>query len=155
MYRQSEKKLVKQKYLLQMSSQYGELLPTNGWDRFTILGHPVNFNWFRVLALLLQQRRSPEANQTLHDLWSSPGLVHYVYIFLGLLPPGGILPRAEFTLHPSLAFSYIGSITAWHSSSGPEPKFMALYKEWNYGTFTEGATYIRLGGHDVGHGPTF
>jgi len=69
-----------------MSSQYGELPPTNGWDRFTILGHPANFNWFSVLALLLQWRRSPEANQTLHDLWSSPGLVHYVYIFWFFCP---------------------------------------------------------------------
>jgi len=30
MYQQSEKKLVKQQYLLHMSSQYGELRPTNG-----------------------------------------------------------------------------------------------------------------------------
>jgi len=29
-YRQLEKKLVKQQYLLHMSSQYGELWPTNG-----------------------------------------------------------------------------------------------------------------------------
>jgi len=27
-------------YLLHMSSQYGELRPTNGWDRFGSLGHP-------------------------------------------------------------------------------------------------------------------
>ena len=26
-----------------MSSQYGELRPTNGWDRFTSLGHPYKF----------------------------------------------------------------------------------------------------------------
>jgi len=31
----------------------------------------------------------------------------------------------------------------------------AWYKEWDYGTFTEGATYIRLGGHHVGHRPIF
>ena len=35
-----------------------------------------NFNGFGVLASLLQRRRSTEANQTLHDLWPSPGLVH-------------------------------------------------------------------------------
>jgi len=35
------------------------------------------------------------------------------------------------------------------------PIFAAWYKEWNYGTFAEGATYIRLGGHHVGHRPTF
>ena len=31
----------------------------------------------------------------------------------------------------------------------------AWYKKSNYGTFAEGATYIRLGGHQVGHRPTF
>jgi len=31
------KKLVKQKYLLHMSSQYGELRPTNGRDRLALL----------------------------------------------------------------------------------------------------------------------
>ena len=38
--------------------------------------------------------------------------------FRGLLPPDGILPRAKFTLRPSLAFSYISSVTARQSSSG-------------------------------------
>jgi len=42
MYRQSEK-VVKQKYLLYMSSQYGELRPTSDWDRLASLGHPSQF----------------------------------------------------------------------------------------------------------------
>jgi len=50
MYRQSEKKLVKQQYLLQMSSQYGELRPTSDP---VVWGTPANFNGFRVLAALL------------------------------------------------------------------------------------------------------
>jgi len=66
-----------------------------------------------------------------------------IYTFLGLLPPNRILPAAKFTLRPTLAFSYIGSVTARHSSSGRQPKFAAWYKEWNYGTLSEGATYIR------------
>ena len=37
------KKLVKQQYLLHMSSQYVELRPTNGWERLTSLGHPCKF----------------------------------------------------------------------------------------------------------------
>ena len=37
-----------------------------------------NCNGFRVLPSLLLRRRSPEANQTLHDVWPSPGLVHYI-----------------------------------------------------------------------------
>jgi len=41
-----------------------------------VWGTPANYNGFRVLASLLQ-RYSTEANQTLHDVWLSPGLVHY------------------------------------------------------------------------------
>jgi len=55
-----------------------------------VWGTPANFNWFRVLASLLQRRRSTVANQTLHDVWPSPGLVHYIYIF------GGSCHVAEF-----------------------------------------------------------
>ena len=43
MYRQSEKKLVTQQYLLYMSMEYGELRPTSGSDRFVSLGHPSKF----------------------------------------------------------------------------------------------------------------
>jgi len=46
------KKLVKQQYF-PTSSQYGELRPTSGLDRFVSLGHPANLNGFRVLAALL------------------------------------------------------------------------------------------------------
>jgi len=42
---------------------------------------PVNFNGFHVLPSLMQRRRLPEANQTLHDVWPSPGVVHYIYTF--------------------------------------------------------------------------
>jgi len=51
-------------------------------------GTLANFNGFRVLASLLQRRPLPEANQTLHDVWPSPGLLHYVYIFGGSCPWG-------------------------------------------------------------------
>jgi len=40
----------------------------------------------------------------------------------------------------------LGSVTARHSSIGRQPNFAALNK---------GATYIRQGGHHVGHWPTF
>jgi len=55
-----------------------------------VWGTPANFNGFRVLALLLQQHRSTEGNQTLHVVWPSPGLVHYIFIF------GGSCPLTEF-----------------------------------------------------------
>jgi len=37
------KKLIKQQYVLQLFSQYGELRSTSGWDRFRNLGHPYEF----------------------------------------------------------------------------------------------------------------
>jgi len=86
MYRQSEK-LVKQQCLPHMSSQYGELRPTSGWDLLAGLGHPSKLQ--RV--------------------------------------------------------SRLGRVTARHSSSGRQPL-------WHW---TEAATYIRQGGHHVGHWTTF
>jgi len=65
LYRQSEKKLVKQQYLLQMSPRYGELRSTSGWDPFGSLGHPANFNGFRVLAVLLHGTLVVGVSQTL------------------------------------------------------------------------------------------
>jgi len=82
------KKFVKQQYLLHMSSQYGELRPTSGWDRSGSLGTPANFNGFRVLAALQHGTPVLAVSQTL--------------------------------------------------------------RHW-----TEGATYIRQGGHHVGQCPTF
>ena len=114
-----------------MSSEYGELRPTNDEIGSGVWGTPAYFNGFRDLPSLLQRRRSPETNQTLHDVWPSPaGLVHYIH-FRGFLLPDGILPGAKFTLCPSLAFSYIGSVTARHSSSGRRPNFAVWYKELN------------------------
>jgi len=80
-----------------------------------------------------------------------------IYTFSRALAADGISPGAKFTLSRSLAFSYIGSVTARarHFSSGRQPNFAAWYKEWNFRTFAEGATYIQLGGHHVGHRPTF
>ena len=51
-----------------------------------VWGTPGNFNGFRVLASLLQRRRSSEDNHTLHDVWPSPELLHYIYIFGALAP---------------------------------------------------------------------
>ena len=81
-----------------------------------VCGTPAISNGFRVLPLLLQ-RRSPEANRTLNDVWPSPAGAGSLYMhFRGLLPPDGILPGAKFTLRPSLAFSYIGTVTVGYTA---------------------------------------
>jgi len=67
------KKPVKQQYLLHVPSQYGELGPLTAETGWRVCGTPANFNGVRVLASLLQRRRSTEVNQTLHDVWPSAG----------------------------------------------------------------------------------
>ena len=114
-----------------------------------VWGTLANFNGFRILPSLLQQRRSPEVNQTLHDVWLSPGLLHYICIF-GISCPLTNFVRCKIHLASKSCILY------WqHSRSGRQPNFAAWYKEWKYRTFSEGATYIRLSGHHVWHQPTF
>jgi len=57
-----------------------------------VWGILANFNGFRVLASLLQRRCSTEVKQTLHDVRSSPWMVHCMYIFGG----GGTCFLTEF-----------------------------------------------------------
>jgi len=91
-----------------------------------VWGTPGNFNGFHVLASLLQRLRSMKANQTLHDLWWSPGLLHYIYTFGSSCPVMEFCQGQNARYVPSLVFSYIGSITAWHSSNGRQPNFATL-----------------------------
>ena len=72
-----------------------------------VWGTPANFNGFRVLTSLLQRRHLTESNQTLHDVWPSPGLVHYIYTF------GGSCPVTEFCqVHNSLCVQVLRIILA-------------------------------------------
>jgi len=126
----NRKKLVKQQCLSHMSSQYGELWSTSGWDRYVSFGHPSKFQGFHILASsLLQRRRSTETNQTLHSVWPSPWMVHYIYIFGGSCRVTEFCQVQNLPCVPSLALSYICIITARHSSSGRPPNFAAWYKE--------------------------
>jgi len=126
--RPSEKKIVRQQYLLHISSQYGELRPTSGWDRFVSLGHRSKFERVSRLRLVTTatslNKSQPNFAQCLTVFWPATLYIH----FRGFLPRSGILPGAKFTLRPKLAFSYFGSVTARHSSSGRQRNFVALSK---------------------------
>ena len=116
----NRKKVVKQLYLLHMCDNmvnFGLLTAEICWR---VSGIPANFNRFRVLASLLHRHRSTEST-TLCRMFGRLLAWYKIYTFWGLLPPNGILPAAKFTLRPSLAVSYIGSVTARHSSSGRQP----------------------------------
>jgi len=103
-----------------------------------VWGTPANFNGFRVLASLLERCRSVEANQTLHDVWPSPGLVHCIYIFRGSCPV------TEFCQVQGSLYVQILRSPCYCTSNGREPNFAAL-----------SATYIGQGGRHIGHWPTF
>jgi len=153
MYRQLEKNLLNGNISSTCPHNVANFCPLTAETVSLVWGTLTNFNRFRVLPSSLHRRRSPEANQScarcLAVSWAGTLYIH----FRGLLSPDRILPGAKFTLRASLAFAYIVSATARHSSSGRQPKFAAWYMEWNYGTFAEGATYIRQGDHHVGHRP--
>ena len=138
-----------------MSSQYvymvnfGSLTAEICWR---VCGTPANFSGFLVLASLLQQRRSTVANQTLHDVWPSPGLVHYIYVFGGSCPVTELC-HVQNSLCVQVLRSHILAALLHGTRAVGVNETAPSYKEWNYGTFAQGATYIRLGGHHVGLGP--
>jgi len=81
-----------------------------------VLGTPANFNGSQ-----------PNFARCQSVSWAGTLHIH----FRGLLPHNGILPGAKFTLRPSLALSYIGSVTARHSSSGRQTNIVALSRVRN------------------------
>ena len=147
-HRQSEKKLVKRQYLLHMSSQnMANFGPLTAEIVSLVWGTPANFNAFRVLPSSLQRRRSPEPNQSLHDVWPSPGLVQYIIHFLGILPLREFFP-VQNSLYVQVLRSPILAAVLLHGTP-------AAGVSQTLRRSAEGATYIRQGGHHVGHRSAF
>jgi len=109
-----------------MSSQYGELRTTSSWERFGCLGHLSKFQRVShlgfVTAATSLNGSQPNFARCLAVSWAGTLYIH----FWRLLPRNRILPGAKFTLRLSFALSYIGSVTARHSSSGHQTNFAAL-----------------------------
>jgi len=132
-------------------ANFGPLMADIG---LPVCGTPANFNNFASW----QRYCSDVAHQRPTKLCTMFGYLlgcYAIYTFSGALAPWRNFARCKIHFSPSLEFSYIGSVTARHSSSRRQPNFAAWYKEWNYGTFADGTSYIRQGGHHVGHCPTF
>jgi len=97
------KKLVKQQCLPHMSSQYGELRRTCGWDLLPNLGHPSKFQRVSRLGSVTARHSSiVGVSQTLRGVeQSSPPIFDRAAIMLG------IGPHSSFTLNPNL-FQILG-----------------------------------------------
>ena len=108
---------------------------------------PANFNEVRILASLLHRCCSTEGNQTLHYIWPSPGLVYYIYIF------GGSCLLMEFChVQNSLCIQVLRSPILAALLHGTRAVGI---RQTGVRSSAEGITYIRQGGHHVGHRPTF
>jgi len=117
MYRQSEK-CIKWQYFLHMSSQYGELQPTNGWYVLASLGHPSKFQ--RVSRIgFVSAPTSLSGDQLNFARWlafSCAGI--YIYI-LGAFAPNGILPAASLASKSCVLLywqRYCTSLEQWASA---------------------------------------
>ena len=74
-----------------MSSQFGELRPTSGWDRLASLGHPSKFRWVSLIGFFtaLTSLNGGEPNVA----WClAVSLARTVYIYM----IGGSCPLVEF-----------------------------------------------------------
>ena len=81
-----------------MFPQYGELRPTNGWDRLASLGHPRKFQRVSRLGFVTSLTwGQPNFAKSLAVSWAGTLYIH----FRQLLTPDGILPRAKLTLCPA------------------------------------------------------
>ena len=87
------------------------------------MGHPGQFQRLSRLGFVTAATSLNESQLNFAPCsavtWAGKLYIHFRW----LLPGNGILPGANFTLHPS---SPIGSVTARHSRSGHEPNFAAL-----------------------------
>jgi len=92
-------------------------------DQFRTSFEPASIMEFGFYCTNVAQWRSPKLCTMFGRLlgW------YTICTFLGALAPNRILPGAKFTLRPSLAFFYIGSVTVWHSSSGRQQHFASWY----------------------------
>jgi len=120
-YIDNQKKLVKQQYLLHNMANYGPLTAEIGLGVWAPQQISTGFaSLLRCCSDVVHQRSTKRCTMFGRLLgW------YTIYTFSGALAPNGIFPGAKFTLRSSLTFSYIGSVTARHSSSGRWPNFAA------------------------------
>jgi len=95
----NRKKLVKQQYLLQRSSQYGELRPTSGWDHQVVWDTPTNFNGFRILIALLHGTVVVGVSQTLQRRTEGATYIRRAAITWGIDPHSSLHLATSYHCH--------------------------------------------------------
>ena len=70
-------KFVKQQYVFHMSSQYGELRLSNGWDLLVSLGHPSKFQRVSRLAFVTAATSLTKLSRCLAVSWAGKLYIHF------------------------------------------------------------------------------
>jgi len=138
---------VKQQYLLYMSPQYGELRPTKRLRSVREFFGTTTIKFQRVSRLGFVTKLCTMFGCLLG--W------YTIYTFSGVLALWRNFARCKihFTSKSCILLHWQHYCTALQQRVSA--KLCGVYKEWNYGTFAEGAIYMRLGSHHAGHQPTF
>ena len=115
---------------------------------------PANFNGFRVLAALLHRLRSTAVNQTLSDVWPSPGIVHCIYKFWRRMLLTGFCQVQNSLCVQGLRSPILAVLL--HGTRAVDVS-QTLRRGTRNGTtkLSQSAPPIWQGGHHVGHRPTF
>jgi len=119
-----------------------------------VSGTPANLNGFRVLPSSLQRRRSPEANRTLHSVWPSPALAHYICIFRSSCPLTEFR-QVQNSLYVQLLRSPILAALLHGTRAACVSQTLRCVQGMELQNFCRGHHLSALGGHHVGHRPTF
>ena len=148
------KKLVKQQYLLHMSAQYVNFGPLTAEISLPVWGtQQISTGFASCLRYC-----SDVAHRRPTKLCTMFGRLmgwYTVYTFSGALAAWHNFARCQihFTSKSCVRRHWKRYCTALHQRASA--KLRASYKEWNYGTFADGVTYIQQGGHHVGHRPRY
>ena len=129
--------ILTQQYLLHMPLQYGELRPTSGWDRFVSLGNPANENRYFIITGSINKQYKYGIIEQKNNLYKTYNYVKHKRL---------IVTQSHSKQLWFQRVSRLRSVTARHSSIVGVSQTL---RRW-----TKGATYIRQGGHYVGHWPT-
>jgi len=127
-------KLVKQQYVIRMSSQCGKLHPTNDWDRLASFGHPSKFQRISCLGFLTAPTSLSGGQLNfawcLAISWAGTLYIHYGHSCLLME-----FCQVQYSLCVQVLLTLILAALLRGTWATSLPKFVAWYKEWNYGIF--------------------
>ena len=126
-----EKNLLNSNISSTWSRNMANFVPLAAEIGLAVWGTTANLNGFCILPLFLQRCHSLEANWTLHDVWPSPELRHYMYVFRVSCPWQNFVTCKFHFASKSCSLLYWQHYCMAFEQQG-QPN-----KEWNYRTFAE------------------